>query len=106
MKTSLSEVVLRFPAPGFDLRDARLAVHLDGAMVFDGGFGTGFEHRVTACPGKHRIDVRLSMNSGVPRSRTWYFEVGVDERCSVGLEYSRMAACFNGTLAIRRTPLG
>jgi len=105
MDCSLSEVLLRFQPPGFALNDARLVVHLDSAMVFDGPFRAGFDYRVTVAPGRHRVDARIVIASVTPRTRTWYFDVGVDEQCLAALDYSRMSGNFGTSLGIRRSPL-
>jgi hypothetical protein len=100
---------IAFPPPGAFLNDPRLTVTLDGLLVYDGSFTSGFVREGAVGPGPHAIDVRLETPL-FQRAKRYTFTLATPpggyrdapETWEVTLSYSRFWGNFSGDLPLRR----
>src|SRR5262249_53845413 len=77
---------ISFPSPRFLMGDAHVVLLLDGAPVYEGGFGAGIDVTIPAAPGQHRLESVIELGIA-KRRRSW--EVAMPAAgCDVILEYS------------------
>jgi hypothetical protein len=105
------EVRLRigFPAPGFFINDCRCIVVLDGMLVYDGSFMSGFVRDGMIAPGPHVLDAKIETPL-FNRSKRYSFTIdspspgyrAAPEAWEVSLAYSRFWGNFESKLALRR----
>lgn len=98
-----------FAAPGFFINDCRCIVMLDGMLVYDGSFMSGFVRDGVIAPGPHVIDATIETPL-FNRSKRYTFTIdapppgyrAAPESWEVGLTYSRFWGNFESKLALRR----
>lgn len=89
---------ISFPRPGFFLTDVRVTLTLDGRVVHDGGFMSGFELTLDVPPGAHSLASVIDLGLA-RRTREWAFEVP-QGGCAATISYSRFWGNFSKKLAI------
>ena len=90
-------LTLRFPPPGFFLADARTIVRLDGTVIYDGSFKSGFEVTVPLSPGPHTLDTVIAMGR-LQRTRQYPLTIEPGQSVRAELVYSRFWGNFKKQL--------
>ena len=94
---------ISFPPPGFFLVDVRVVMHLDGAVVYEGGFKQGFEVELPVTPGRHVLGTAIDLGA-IQRRREYPIEVLAGQARHIVLRYSRFWGNFTSELAEAGTP--
>jgi hypothetical protein len=89
---------LVFPRPGFFLTDVRVTLTLDGQLVHDGTFMSGFDVSVDVPAGRHALTSVIDLGIA-RRTREWALDVPAGG-CDATIAYSRFWSNFSKKLAI------
>lgn len=91
---------IHFPKPGFFLTDVRCEIHLNGNVVYDGGFLEGFDIAGDVAEGRHRIRTLIHLG---PVARTKEVDVIVPGHAGLDVElrYSRFWGNFTSKPTLR-----
>ncbi len=94
-----SRQILRitFPPPGFFIVDVRLQLHLDGNVIYDGGFKQGVELELPVSAGRHVLTTTIDLGA-IRRRREYSADVIAGQARSVVLRYSRFWGNFTRDL--------
>lgn len=87
-----------FPPPGFFIADARVTLHFDGNVVYDGGLKSGFELELPVSPGRHTLTTTIDLEL-VQRRREYTIDMSAGQATSLVLRYSRFWGNFTRELA-------
>jgi hypothetical protein len=83
-----------FPAPGFFLADADVALVVNGQTTWRGSFKQGFDWWAETPPGTYVVVAQIAAPLGFTRSKTYTVTVQPSRTTIVVLEYSRMWGNF------------
>jgi hypothetical protein len=87
-----------FPKPGFFLTDVRLAITVDGVLVYNGSFTAGVDLTGPIAPGPHRIATLIDL--GIAQRHRTYDVVIPEAGLTFQLAYSRLWGNFKKAATI------
>ncbi len=99
----MSRLRIAYPKPGFFLADVRVVIGVDGQVVYDGGFVSGFDVDLHVDSGAHVVTSEIKLPP-ISRKREYRVDVGMNEEVTATLVYSRLWGNFKKTLSIARAP--